>query len=155
VPTKASTEGASVHVNAVMTGRWTVASDDACLKLHFWRQRDERLTDRGRNRVSSRNETTIMDTMGISILPEIRCWRHFAIGVSRAITKPNTTTKPKAVGYGSRSVRDIDSWKIRWLGELLIESLEGRRRFQCRASQSLLVALFRQVSPLVRTFPSR
>jgi hypothetical protein len=40
-----------MHVNTVITGRWTAALDDACLELHFWRHRDERLTDRGRNSI--------------------------------------------------------------------------------------------------------
>jgi hypothetical protein len=94
-----------MHVNTVITG-WTAALDDACLELHFWRHRDERLTDRGRNKYRRAIETTIMDTKGISILPEIRCWKAFCDRLSKKnVTKPNTTTKPRP-GYGSRSVRD-------------------------------------------------
>jgi hypothetical protein len=84
-----------MHVNTVITG-WTAALDDACLELHFWRHRDERLTDRGRNKYRRAIETTIMDTKGISILPEIRCWKAFCDRLSKKnVTKPNTTTKPR------------------------------------------------------------
>jgi hypothetical protein len=45
--------------------------------------------------------------------------------VKKTITSP-TATKPKTVGYGSRSVRDKSTLgRLRWLGELLSRRLKG------------------------------
>jgi hypothetical protein len=65
--------------------------------------------------------------------------KHFTIARQQGQSHDDTAIKHKTVGFGSRSVRDsstfdrLDSW-----GKLLVESLERRRRFQCRSAQSLL-----------------
>jgi hypothetical protein len=102
---------------------------------------------RGRNGgiVAQWTRRTIEENKSISILLAIQCWYVlYDRSSTRAITNPNTTIKHKTVGSGSRSVQDrstlgrLDGW-----GKLLVEALEGRRRFQCRAAQSLLAELLR------------
>jgi hypothetical protein len=119
-------------------------------RASFLRHRDERMTDRGQ-KYRRAIETTIMDTKASVFYQKFGAGKHFAIDCQKEPNhKPNTTTKlkPSAAVVRSETSR---LWKIRWLGELPIEALEGRRRFE--PPSHCCLALFRQISPLVRNFP--
>jgi hypothetical protein len=101
-----------------------------CMELHFWRQRDERL---------DRSWTEYRRAMKRpSWIPRASVfYQKFGAGTAIDCQQGQSqtptqqlSTRPSA---GSRSDRSTLG-RLRWLGELLVESLEGRRRFQCRVA---------------------
>jgi hypothetical protein len=115
--------------------------------VHFWRQRDERLTDRGPSRCIIA-ETIIKDTKA-SVFWNLVVGRHSTI--NRQQGNPNLTDSKHKTSYGGRLLEELDGWVATGQNRLKGET------FQCRVVIAVTAVRFVSASQSFgeKNFPIR